>query len=645
VAPQTTDANGRATFPHLHRGRVHVTASCEGYQPAEGDTRLPAGPALETRSSLAGEGGPGGQGHPEPEFGLELDAAVKAVFIVRDPVGAPIRNAKVVLWPTGSAGSPVVKATDDQGRAEFDTTSGRHRIQVVAEHFVDADKNLPLSGPNQMIPWTAEMPPPQIKHAFAWQNRALRAAWYDHRSPQHPKQAGREFALRQFLTITRKLDPGGKAVDPSEFDALDHNALLKQTLERLKAMPQQLTDEPWLKYGVLHFSGLRYASAHESYADPLELHSLFRAGRLPTETRQRIPGELFAEITKDTPHLDDLVDEAKLDDPSSAKKFETAKDDAARAAICLDVRRAKTLKQASALSEEQARWLLTKRLLSGNIPTLVWRFIRSKTLMRNDVASAAEVELSQAEIAEVLADKTSGPALRNWTSDGTRWRARHAKDLEIVVTRAVCDQIAEMLQQCRGINLGGKGLTGNALAATELTRPQSLGEVEPGMSIFFAEWKDLEFDKNGKILDQKVAWNAVAKDTKMEFRLGNEEDDVLTAEQVAEIPDLDSLPAGNEGPQRFWLRIATLRILVRKSDSKWQFLNWKHQATIAGMAPPNVIYTFETFEPTRLASRTLGSRWNELYGKHPADEQKMKKMKDVIARYLRDDLLLASDDG
>jgi hypothetical protein len=293
-------------------------------------------------------------------------------------------------------------------------------------------------------------------------------------------------------------------------------------------------------------------------------------------------------------------------------------------------------------------WFLRKR--SPSLPALVWRFIRSKTLLRNDAASATDVELSDQEVAEVLADKTWGPVLTIWTLDGTRWRQRHAKDLEFVVTRAVCDQVSEMLQQCRGINLGGKGLTGNALAAGELTRPQSLGELEPGMSIFFAEWKDIEFDKNGN-LKEKFRWSAVAKGTKMEFRLGDT-DDVQTAEQLEAIPDLDSLPAGDEGPKLFWLRVAppaaTSRILVRKSDSKWQFLNWKHQATIVGTAPTGTIYTFETLRPVRLSGhRKLLKKppWDELYGKHPSDEQKMKKMKDVIARYLRDDLLLASDDG
>lgn len=56
---------------------------------------------------------------------------------------------------------------------------------------------------------------------------------------------------------------------------LDHYELLKLVVAEFKANPGRYPR--WLQYMVIHFSGMRYASAHGSWADPKDLLSNLRA--------------------------------------------------------------------------------------------------------------------------------------------------------------------------------------------------------------------------------------------------------------------------------------------------------------------------------------------------------------------------------
>ena len=51
-----------------------------------------------------------------------------------------------------------------------------------------------------------------------------------------------------------------------QLEGLDHNELLKLVLERFGRQPERFPG--WLQYMVIHFSGMRYKSAHGSWADP-----------------------------------------------------------------------------------------------------------------------------------------------------------------------------------------------------------------------------------------------------------------------------------------------------------------------------------------------------------------------------------------
>ena len=51
-----------------------------------------------------------------------------------------------------------------------------------------------------------------------------------------------------------------------ELNELDHPDLVKQVVERIEGEPERF--ERWLYYMVVHFSGMRYRSAHASWADP-----------------------------------------------------------------------------------------------------------------------------------------------------------------------------------------------------------------------------------------------------------------------------------------------------------------------------------------------------------------------------------------
>ncbi len=83
--------------------------------------------------------------------------------------------------------------------------------------------------------------------------------------PEPPKKGGISKRIEKKWTAYRysKMDDKG--------NELDHDALLNRILDRFDADPGFKRYPKWLRYMVLHFSGMRYQSAHGSYAPAIDL--------------------------------------------------------------------------------------------------------------------------------------------------------------------------------------------------------------------------------------------------------------------------------------------------------------------------------------------------------------------------------------
>ena len=115
----------------------------------------------------------------------------------------------------------------------------------------------------------------KLPYMFNWQNPTLRRAMYPLR----------EQKLREFLLLYDEADlvAKHKAKPPAEratavkselqpltqrYEKMDHDALLGAILDRFDADPSRQRYPDWLRYAVVHFSGMRYKSAHGSWSDP-----------------------------------------------------------------------------------------------------------------------------------------------------------------------------------------------------------------------------------------------------------------------------------------------------------------------------------------------------------------------------------------
>ncbi len=135
--------------------------------------------------------------------------------------------------------------------------------------------------------------------------------------------------------------------------------------------------------------------------------------------------------------------------------------------------------------------------MQSQLPDWVWKEIVARTQLRLTVTDVDWENLTpqqQQERWRVDSDRWRA-IMDAWErKDITEWRAEHARTLELIVSRAVCNEIAEHIQHLRGLvppgGLTAKpswylGLQKKDPAQTYFRRPSSLGEMKSGASILF----------------------------------------------------------------------------------------------------------------------------------------------------------------
>jgi len=259
---------------------------------------------------------------------------------------------------------------------------------------------------------------------------------------------------------------------------LDHYELLELIVREFKAKPGRYPR--WLQYMVIHFSGMRYASAHGSWADPKDL-----LANLHT-----------AEIEKEMKSLDDDAAEAlcreKLEcyEPSNAApatpvqqrpKLAQTADVEWKERIAGHVKRIKrALEMDSPYHERNA--LVNLRIDEGSyeidtmkpsevyegltaykddLPDWMWKEIVKLTDLRlTEVKNADWEKSSQGQTGGFSEqDAEFRKMMSDWKNKFmTGWREEHDRSDKLVVSRAVCNEVAEHIQHLRGHTPPG-GLT------------------------------------------------------------------------------------------------------------------------------------------------------------------------------------------
>ena len=390
-------------------------------------------------------------------------------------------------------------------------------------------------------------------------------------------------------------------------DGKDQYQLLADIRARFEKEPKRFP--LWLQYMIVHFSGMRYKSAHGSWADPKDLLVRLRVEEVKKAQAALSDADVAAKCAEKIAQYEGS-DPKK---PALAKATEKVwKDKVALHMQGVKANGPKTKRAGLAgLVEEEARYefmtMTTEQAsakleaMKSQLPAWAWKMIVMLTQLRTNHATADGWETFTPEEDKIrFADTSLYPVFSKWASDNIgMWRPEHGRSQELIVTRAVCNETAEHAQHIRG-HLPPGGLTDNAARYVKLAAEKTPGcyfihptgaeHYTQGASIFWLRYVNSEpsvwqipkptQDSNGvglvpgeflgKRAQPKGGKNAPAPAAPWEYKGGG-----MTRSRT--VVDAD-----------------------KKKSTQTQWLRWIHEATtieVADTADGTYVYTFETSLP------------------------------------------------
>ncbi len=313
--------------------------------------------------------------------------------------------------------------------------------------------------------------------------------------------------------------------------------LEKKTLDQLlEAIVQRFISDPeryplWLQYMVIHFSGMRYQSAHGSWADPKDLLLSLRIMSVQEELKRQGSEAINA--------MCDQRYQCYQMDKSASKPSTGAGDGAssppALAATSESQWKSKIESHLKALDPERGynrqKALLDLRIdeedyeiehmtpgqalealegMKDRLPDWMWKEIVRLTDLRLKEVKDEKWEQDSGSDAAERYSRQMEPyrlILEKWKKDHlTGWREEHDRTNRLIVTRAVCNEVAEHIQHLRGNSPSG-GLTAkpewymrqekDPRRASAPDRPyfvkaKTTVDFKPGASILWLQWVNKE---------------------------------------------------------------------------------------------------------------------------------------------------------
>ena len=411
-----------------------------------------------------------------------------------------------------------------------------------------------------------------------------------------------------------------------EIAALDHEQLIEEIVKRFLATPQRYP--LWLQYMVIHFSGMRYRSAHGSWGDPKDLLLSLRIKDIHAEVKQINDEEILLACAQEAGTLRSALEPGK--DHAEAevhiRRLESHNPYQRRRAL-LDFRIDREKQLIENMSEEESLQLLEN--LKDQLPQWMWKEIVERTPLRLKFATENWETLTPEERSDYL-DRESQiyrEVMIEWKRKHlTGWREEHDRSNRLIVSRAVCNEVAEHIQHLRGHTPPG-GLTAkpdwylrkeksadhNPADPPFLIKPKHAEDFKPGASILWLRW----------VKNYPNPWRIAPPRT-----LKNGEG-LLPAKLLGRVPANIKKALGNSIPKikgntskwvyeikgnafrRSRVRIDEIDVTRKKKKKKekktilarilqQEWLRWMHEATVvevAETADGPVVLTFETALP------------------------------------------------
>lgn len=302
------------------------------------------------------------------------------------------------------------------------------------------------------------------------------------------------------------------------YQKLDQKVLIAEIIQRFDQDDKELSNtfrlryEKWLRYMVLHFSGMRYRSSHASWADPkillemlirdnynIHLTHLYKNDKANFQVNlQQAIQELEAaqKKPKDDDHLKRIIN--TLVSLKSTFPLRTL----IRYSGDRDVSKFQDIKDEEEILELLKAFRKIKEEEKDPIPDWAWAEIAKYTRLRLETNDPGWEALKPARWK--FENRRWYKLLTAWEQkDITDWREQHRETLELIVTRAVCNEIAEHIQHLRGIKPAA-GLTAKPPWYYKLHKQSDLSELDEakpyfkraftadpfknGASIFWLDW-------------------------------------------------------------------------------------------------------------------------------------------------------------
>jgi hypothetical protein len=393
----------------------------------------------------------------------------------------------------------------------------------------------------------------------------------------------------------------------------DQYFLLDLLMQRFKKEPKRFPR--WLQYMIVHFSGMRYASAHGSWADPKDLYISLMTSGVQNELKE-MSDAAIAEVCRkkieeyEPTHLvaSDLNDEpsglSKSNDPEVKAKIAQHLDHMKseepywRRKGLFNLRLDEENFEAESMTPQAALQALEDLRERAKIPDWMWKEITSLTDLRlkeakddkwDKLTPEEQQEKKSAEWAKYR------EVMNKWKQDHlTGWREEHDRSNDLIVSRAVCNEVAEHILHLRGYK-GPAGLSSaadwfmkaadkdkgrrakNALEsdAAYFVKPKKVEDYRPGTAILWLKYRN----------DPPPQWNVVKP-----FIVDG---DKLLPEHYL---NSGRWSYKDSGLFRSGTFPNNKGVMIRKE----QYLFWVHIATVAEVAETaagKVVLTYETSLP------------------------------------------------
>jgi len=422
----------------------------------------------------------------------------------------------------------------------------------------------------------------------------------------------------------------------------DHVELLEMIVRRFLSDPERYPI--WLQYMVVHFSGMRYASAHGSWADPKALLVNLRTSAIEGDYRKLDQDAVDALCTdKINFYEPDAADEkpgpapqipalAQTKDPRWRAKVEghlkgvhSASPYYRRKAL-LDLLLDEVNYEVEVMADPQALAALESLKDSLPIPDWMWNEIVRLTQLRTQEVKDPNWESLTPEEQE---DKESPKwdqfrqIMSQWEQANiTGWRDEHADTDQLIVSRAVCNEVAEHIQHVRGNRPPG-GLTAKPQWYLNLAGAASKGSQKASGSVSPSKGAQKDTDPESPYLlkaslgtlkqGASILWLRFVPDFPNEWRIAHP---MKTSNGEDLLPGALFFGAESSlrGDWHYQFDSGTVkrtRSAVDANNQRFtevQWLRWIHEATVVEVtetADGPTVLTFETalpYEDKRLST-------------------------------------------